>query len=327
MGTRKILEGRIERVTTILGSGEFTYEVDVEWAKLPDGWSFLEVADVAVDLQDRVYVFNRGQHPMIVFDREGNFIKSWGEGLFTRAHGVTFGPDGNLWCADDGDHTIRKCTLDGEVLMTIGTPGKPTPYQGGEPFNRPTKVAFDPKTGDIYVSDGYGNARVHKYSPDGELLLSWGAYGTDPGEFNLVHSVCTDREGRVYVADRESHRIQIFDSSGKCLTQWNNMHRPCGLHIDGDLCYVGELASQLAVNEDYPNLGACISIYDLEGKRLARLGDIRAGEEPGQFIAPHGIAVDSQKNIYVGEVSWAARGSRLDPPRELRSFRKLIKKS
>ena len=316
-------------MVTKLGSGAFTYEVVVEWAKLPDGWSFHEVADVAVDSQDRVYVFNRGEHPMIVFDREGNFLASWGEGLFTRPHGVTIGPDDTLYCVDDGDHTVRKCTLDGDVLMTLGTPGQAAPFQSGQPFNRPTKIALDPRTADIYVADGYGNATVHKYSPGGELLFSWGTCGTDPGEFNLVHSVCTDPEGRVYIADRESHRIQIFDSDGKYLTQWNNMHRPCGLYIDNgqQLCYVGELASQLAVNENYPNLGPRISIYDLEGKRLARLGDIRPGEEPGQFIAPHGIATDSRGDIYVGEVSWAAKGGTLDPPRELRSFRKLVKKA
>jgi len=310
-----------------LGSGKFTYEVDVDWAKLPQGWSFKEVADVAVDSNDNVYVFNRGAHPMIVFDRNGNFVKSWGEDLFKRAHGVTFGPDGNLWCADDGDHTIRKCTLDGKVLMTLGTAGKPAAYQSGKPFNRPTKVAFDPKSGDLYISDGYGNARVHKYTSDGKHLLSWGEYGNDPGQFNLVHSVCTDSHGRVYVADRENHRIQIFNTKGEFITQWVNMYRPCGLYIEGDLCYIGELPSQLAVNADYPNIGSRVSIYTLEGKLLARLGDRRSGyAEPGQFTAPHGLDVDSHGDIYVGEVSYAAVGSKLDPPAEVRSFRKLVKK-
>jgi DNA-binding beta-propeller fold protein YncE len=309
-----------------LGSGRFIYEVNVDWAKLPQGWSFMEVADVAVDSNDNVYVFNRGAHPMIVFDRDGNFIKSWGESVFKRAHGVTFGPDGNMWCADDGDHTIRKCTLDGEVLLTLGTPGKPAPYQSGKPFNRPTKVAFDPRSGELYISDGYGNARVHKYTPDGKHLFSWGEYGNDPGQFNLVHSICTDRHGHVYVADRENHRIQIFNSKGEFIAQWVNMHRPCGLYIEGDLCYIGELPTQLAVNADYPNIGSRVSIYTLEGKLLARLGDRRSGEEPGQFIAPHGIDVDSHGDIYVGEVSYAALGSKLSPPREVRSFRKLMKK-
>jgi len=311
-------------MATILGSGKFTYEVDVDWAKLPAGWSFREVPDVAVDADDNVYAFNRGDHPMIVFDREGNFLKSWGEDVFKRAHGVTLGPDGNLWCADDGDHTVRKCTLDGEVLVTMGTPDQPAPYQSGDPFNRPTKVAFDPQGG-MYISDGYGNAKVHRYSADGKYLFSWGDYGNDPGEFNLVHSVCTDKEGHVYVADRENHRVQVFDPDGKYLTQWNNMHRPCGLHIEGDLCYVGELPSQQPVNADYPNLGSRIAIYDLEGNLLARLGNILPGEEPDQFLAPHGITVDSQGDIYLGEVSWTAKGSKLDPPREVRSFRKLVK--
>jgi len=312
-------------MATILGSGKFTYEVDVDWAKLPAGWSFREVPDVAVDADDNVYAFNRGDHPMIVFDREGNFLKSWGEDVFKRAHGVTLGPDGNLWCADDGDHTIRKCTPDGEVLVTMGTPNQPAPYQSGDPFNRPTKVAFDPQGG-LYISDGYGNAKVHRYSADGKHLFSWGDYGNDPGEFNLVHSVCTDKEGRVYVADRENHRVQVFDPNGNYLTQWNNMHRPCGLHIEGDLCYVGELPSQQPGNADYPNLGSRIAIYDLEGTLLARLGNIRPGEEPDQFLAPHGITVDSRGDIYLGEVSWTAKGSKLDPPREVRSFRKLVKR-
>ena len=186
-------------MATKLGSEDYIYEELADWAKLPEGWSFKEVADVVVDAQDRVYVFNRGEHPMIIFEQDGSFVTSWGEDLFSRAHGATVGPDGMLYCVDDGDHSIRKCTLDGEVLMTIGTPGEPAPAHSGQPFNRPTKVAFDPKTDELYISDGYGNARVHKYSPDGEHLFSWGEYGTDPGQFNLVHSVCTDSDGVVYI--------------------------------------------------------------------------------------------------------------------------------
>jgi DNA-binding beta-propeller fold protein YncE len=230
-----------------------------------------------------------------------------------------------LYFVDDGDHSIRKCTPDGEVLMTIGTPGEPAPIHSGQPFNRPTKVAFDPKTDELYISDGYGNARVHKFSPDGKHLFSWGEYGTDPGQFNLVHSVCTDSDGKVYIADRESHRVQIFDEGGRYLDQWNNLHRPCGLHIEDDLVYIGQVPTQLEVNADYPNIGGCVTIHDLNGHRLARLGDVWRGEGPGQFISPHGIAIDSHGDIYVGEVSWAAYGRNLSPPREVRSFRKLVK--
>jgi hypothetical protein len=317
-------------MSIVLGSGEFRYEVIESWGKLPDGWTFREVASVGVDKNDNVYCFTRGSHPIIVFDRDGNFLRSWGEAKFKRAHGVTMGADDTIYLTDDGDHTVRKCTLDGEVLLTLGIPGKPAPYQSGEPFNRCTHVAFSPKD-DIYVSDGYGNSRVHKYSPDGKLLLSWGESGSDPGQFNIVHNICTDRDGWVYVADRENNRIQVFDGNGKYETQWNNMHRPCALYMDmarkEPICYVGELGPGYSVNKDAPNLGHRVDIYNKAGKRLARLGAKDAGEAPGQFIAPHGIAIDSRGDIYVGEVSWTIVGQHLKPPRELRSLQKLRKLS
>ena len=310
-------------MSTQLGTGAYTY-TEQSWPTLPEGWSLHEVADVAVGPGDRVYVFNRSEHPMMVFEADGTFVASWGEGIFTRAHGVTLGPDGNLYCADDDGHRIFVCTLEGEVLSTIGSQA---PAQSGLPFNRPTKVAFDPDTGEIYVSDGYGNARVHKYTPDGRLLFSWGEYGTDPGQFNLVHSVVTDGAGRVYIADRENHRVQVFDPEGTFIEQWVNMHRPCGLQIDCDLVYIGQLPTHLEVNADYPNIGACITIHDLAGQRLARLGDARPGEGPGQFVAPHGLAVDARGDLYVGEVSWSAYGRRLNPPRTARCMRKLVKQT
>lgn len=316
-------------MSAFMGSGNFVYEAAEGWGKLPSGWSFREAAAVGVDRQDRVYVFCRSEHPMIVFDREGNFLRSWGEGVFRRPHGVTMGPDDTIYLTDDGDHTVRKCTLDGKVLLTLGVPGKPSPYQSGLPFNRCTHVALSPK-GEIYVADGYGNARVHKYSPDGKLLFSWGEPGTDPAQFNIVHNIATDAEGYVYVADRENHRVQVFDPNGKFETQWNNMHRPCALYMEGGpnpLCYIGELGPGLPINKDWPNVGPRISILDHEGKLLARLGDVRGGEGPNQFIAPHGIAADSHGDIYVGEVSWTILGQHLKPPRELRTLRKLVRAS
>src|SRR3979490_1096972 len=212
-------------MAVVLGTDGYRYEVNDGWAKLPPGMEFTaDVAAVGVDKHDNVYAFNRGKHPMCVFDREGNLLRSWGEGIYPRAHGVFMAPDDTIWLTDDGDHTVRQCTLDGKILLTIGVPGKPAPYMSGDPFHRCTHTAMSPQ-GDLYVSDGYGNSRVHKYSPDGKLLFSWGGPGTDPGEFNIPHNITCDADGWVYVADRENHRVQVFDGNGKYETQWNNHHR------------------------------------------------------------------------------------------------------
>ena len=313
-----------------LGSAAYSYQVAEGWGKLPDGWSFKEAAAVGVDSKDNVYVFNRGEHPMIVFDREGNFLRSWGEGIFPRAHGITIMADDTIFCTDDGDHTVRKCTLDGQVLLTLGISGNPAAFMSGDPFNRCTHVAMDPANGDFYVSDGYGNARVHKYSPDGKLLFSWGESGTGPGQFNIAHNICTDKDGWVYVADRENHRIQVFDKNGKFETQWVDMARPCGLYIDQSgeqRVYVGELGVAIGPNDQAFGLGPRVTIMDIKGNVLARLGDGPESEDPGRFIAPHGVCIDSRGDIYVGEVSWTHTGSRLSPPRELRSLQKLVHQS
>ena len=119
-----------------LGSGDYTYEPVETWAQLPPGWSFKEIGGVGVDQKDNVYVFNRGEHPMMVFDREGNFLRAWGEGLFPRAHGLHMAPDGTVFLTDDGDHSVRQCTLEGKVLLTLGTSGKPAPTSSFFPWSR-----------------------------------------------------------------------------------------------------------------------------------------------------------------------------------------------
>jgi DNA-binding beta-propeller fold protein YncE len=287
------------------GSGDYKFEIVENWGKLPDGWRYGEVAGLAVDSKDNVYVFNRGEHPMIVFDREGKFLRSWGEDLFKRAHGAHMGPDDLIYCTDDGDHSVRKLTLEGKVLMTIGVPGKATPFVSGEPFNRCTHTALSPNQ-EIYVSDGYGNARVHKYSPDGKLLKSWGEPGTKPGQFNIVHNICTDADGWVYVADRENHRVQVFDGNGKYEAQWNNIHRPCGLcmtYTKQPVCYIGELGPGGKVNAEMPHIGPRLSVVNHKGELLSRIGDFEGKGKPSKFIAPHGVAVDHLGSVYVGEVS------------------------
>jgi DNA-binding beta-propeller fold protein YncE len=317
--------------SVIVGGGDFRFKVAEGWGRLPAGWSYGEAAAVAVDDKDQVYVFNRGDHPMIVFDRDGNFLRSWGEGVFTRAHGIHFAADGHLYCADTGDHTVRKCTTDGKVVLTLGTPGKPAPFMSGQPFCRCTHSALSLK-GDIYVSDGYGNARVHKYSPDGKLIKSWGESGTEPGQFNVPHNVWCDEDGWVYVSDRENHRIQIFDGDGRYETQWNNLHRPMAMFVPSGrcpYCFIAEAGPELMINRTFPNLGPRITIADRQGKPLGRLGDIRgAGHNPGQFIAPHGLAVDSRGDLYVAEVSlsaWPLTFPETPVPMPLRSLQKLVR--
>jgi DNA-binding beta-propeller fold protein YncE len=289
-----------------LGGGEYVFEVNENWAKVPDEIVLGDCAAVGVDKNDNVYAFNRGDHPVAVFDKDGNLLRTWGEGVFTRPHGVHVAPDDTIWLTDDGDHTVRHCTLDGKVLMTLGIPGKPAPYMSGEPFHRCTHTALSPQADILYISDGYGNARIHKYALDGKLLMSWGEPGTDPGQFNIPHNICCDPDGWIYVADRENHRVQVFDGNGKYETKWNDLHRPNGMCMargHNPLTYIGEGGPSGEINKDWPNIGPRVSIHSTKGKVLARLGLPHAGINPGQFTSPHGIAVDSAGNIFVGELS------------------------
>jgi DNA-binding beta-propeller fold protein YncE len=313
-------------------SASLTFELVPDWEQLPPGWSHGDVAGVATDSQDRVFVFNRGEHPVIIYDRDGQFIGSWGEGLFTRPHGITIHDD-VVYCADDTDHTVRALTLDGQVLWTLGTLNQPsdTGYspvgranltsikRGGGPFNRPTRLAVAPN-GDMYVSDGYGNARVHRFSADRQLIQSWGEPGTEPGQFNLPHSVWVHTDGRVFVCDRENDRVQIFSPSGELLSIWTDLTRPGDLWIDSaGHVFVGEMAWNLDETHmdgrPYTEArSAQMSVRDLEGNLLTRWG----GDDPcapGSFASPHGICLDSRGDLYVGEVTHTAlsRASRWTP--------------
>ncbi|MFN8525778.1 MAG: peptidyl-alpha-hydroxyglycine alpha-amidating lyase family protein [Chloroflexota bacterium] len=307
----------------IVGEGKFRYEVHAEWEQLPKGWRHGDVAGVATDSQDRVYVFNRSEHPVIVYERDGKFLGSWGEGLFPRPHGITIVND-IVYLADDTDHSVRKCTLDGRLLMTLGTVGKPadtgyvasapdnltTITRGGGPFNRPTRLSIG-NNGDLYVSDGYGNARVHRFTADGTLINSWGEPGDRHGEFSLPHSVWAHTDGRVFVCDRENDRVQIFDAAGKYLSEWTNVQRPGDLYIDADnAVYVGQmhwtkgmtrLNGRTWTETRHPSM----TVRDLDGNVLSQWG----GPDPcapGSFASPHGLWVDRHGDIYVGEVTQTA---------------------
>ena len=310
---------------------QYLFEPIEAWEQLPADVVLGDVAGIAVDSKDRVYLFNRGEHPVVVLDRSGRFLTSWGHGVFSNAHGASIGPDDSLYLTDNGDHTVRKFTPDGKLLLQIGVPNQPAPFMSNAPFCRCTHTALSP-SGDIYVSDGYWNACVHKFSPDGKLIKTWGKPGTFPGEFNLPHNICCDAVGQVYVADRENHRIQLFDGDGNYLRQINNLHRPCGLAITaGPSPYllVGELGPYMAVNHDTPNLGPRVLVLDNNGALINRLGQDKPGTSPGAFVAPHSVALDSRGDLYVGEVianDWAAvfpDTPRPDKLRRMQKFRRI----
>ena len=178
----------------VFGSGEFSYTFVDGWAKLPSGMTFKECPGVAVDSRDNVYILTRGEHPIIVLDKDGNFVRSFGQGFFSddRTHGLYIGHDDSLMVADDGIHTIQKFTPEGEKVMEIGERNHPAPKWSGQPFNRPTSAAIRPANGDIYISDGYGNSRVHVYTSSGDYKFSWGEPGIDAGQFMKPHNIAID---------------------------------------------------------------------------------------------------------------------------------------
>ncbi|MCB2053833.1 MAG: hypothetical protein KDE35_06270 [Geminicoccaceae bacterium] len=327
------------------GPHRLVYEVIEGWERLPEGWSFVEVAGVAVDSRDRVYVFNRGAHPVIFFDKEGKFLDAWGEGVFTSPHGIFIDGRDRLYCADDGDHTVRVFDTEGTLQMMLGEPGVAAEtgfalgvsrvQHSGGPFNKVTNVATGP-TGDLFVADGYGNARVHRFTADGRLLCSWGEPGSGPGQFDLPHGIAVDSGGRVFVADRENSRIQIFSSDGAFLDAWNWVNRPDDLFIDAnDYLYVAELGWSTPPQAQphfnfmlHPPHGhdpvARVTVCDLDGSVVSRFGGHEA-VLPGNFIAPHGIAVDSRGDLYVGEVVERSGARRHFAPLTCHAFQKFVR--
>jgi len=242
-------------------------------------------------------LFNRGAHPLIVLDRDGTFLTSWGEGVLSSAHGMCIDQQGNLYLPVINSHVVLKYSPAGNLLMTLGTWNQPSETgwsgrysdpveQAAGPFHRPSDVAIAP-TGELYISDGYGNARIHQFAPDGTLKQSWGAPGkTAPGEFHVPHGVWVHTDGRVLVADRENNRIQIFSPEGEFLTQWRDLARPCDIYIDQDeVVYV-------------PELDGLISLLTLDGKVLTRW---TSPTTMGAGDGGHAVWVDSHGDIYINQ--------------------------
>jgi hypothetical protein len=262
----------------VYGVGDFRYEYVEGWGTPPKGVRCHECPGVAVDTEDNVYILRRGEHPIIVFDRDGNYLRSIGQGRFSnRTHGLYIAHDNSLLAADDGIHTVQKFSPTGERLLEIGARNQPSKRWSGEPFNRPTSAAIMPSNGDIYVSDGYGNSRIHAYTGTGIYKFSWGRPGIDAGQFIRPHNIAIDDNDNVYVVDRECHRIQIFDPQGTFITMWHNIHRPDAMVLWGEHVYVGELNGMSGV-DDAPGLGHRVSIYDLKGNMVCRFGAEVASE-------------------------------------------------
>jgi len=294
------------------------------WCKLPYGMTFKnDATSVAVDSKDNVYVFCRGPVPLFIFDSEGNYINSWGEGEFLRPHGICLDKNDDLYLIDDQGHMIEKRTKEGKLIFRLGEKGKSSVRQSGDIFNLPTDAIVDPDNGDIFISDGYGNSRVHKFDTEGNYIKSWGEPGSDEGKFSLPHNIAITSDKRLIVADRENFRLQIFDTEGNFIDQWH-IHHPMSVTTDRkDNIYVGEMGPP-PVQEGVKNLGNCVSILNSEGKLIERLGDELPGSNDNQFVAPHGIAVDSNGSIYVAEVAWTFWFSRQENPPigEIPSLRK-----
>jgi sugar lactone lactonase YvrE len=323
------------------GPGGRLFREIEDWAQLPDGWTFCDVPGVAIGTDDRVYLMTRGNcprsddHPIIVLEADGRFVRSFGQGLIKTSHAIAVGIDGLLYCVDVGDHLVRVFTPEGELVRTIAGPVSPsdtgyttdfrTILRSAGPFNAPTKMV-SAANGDLFASDGYGNARVHHFSPAGELRTSWGEPGDKHGAFNIPHSVLVLADERILVCDRENNRIQIFNLDGRYLDEWTDLARPDDVCVDdaGHL-YVAELGERAALFPFMPrpwrrDRPARISVLDLDGKVLTRWGADPTGGI--QFVAPHGIAVDRHGNLYVGEVRQAAGA---DPAGWRKAVRKLAR--
>ena len=311
------------------------------WENLPKSYAHKDVDGVAVDSRDNVYLMTRMDARVIVYDRDGKFVRSWGEKIFTpRTHGIAVGPDDMVYTVDDGDHTVRKFTPEGKQLMMIGTPGKAsdTGYdgkaiasikRGGPPFNRPTDVAVAPN-GELYVCDGYGNARVHRFAADGTLIRSWGEPGTGPAQFNLPHGIGISPDGRVFVTDRENDRIQIYTLDGQIMDIWTHVQRPTDIAFDRDgRVYVSELwwrpgqssFTNGKINYDLPG---GVRVLDLQGNLLLHWCSADR-EAPGNFVAPHTLCVDSRGDLYVGEVTWTFAVSRGVAREDAHTFQKFAR--
>ena len=213
-------------MATTIGMGDYVYEYRPDWARLPASLSIRGVSGVAVDSHDRVYVFQRQGPPVLVFDREGHFLAPWQrpDGVPADAHHIHVGPDDSVYLVDRDAHQVLKYTSDGELLASMGARDRASLQA---PFNHPADICVAP-SGELFVADGYGNSSVHRFAPGGDYITSFGSPGNGPGEFLVPHAVRVSNDGRVYVADRENNRVQVFTTGRRVLDSMDRLQVPDG---------------------------------------------------------------------------------------------------
>ena len=284
-----------------------SYVVDPDWPQRPDDLPWGEMPGIAVDPQDNVYVFTRAEPPVQVYDRQGRFLRAWGKGLVGSAHHLRIDHEGFVWTTDVDWHIVRKFSPEGQLLLTLGTPQ--VPGRDGKHFDMPTDVAIA-STGDIFVADGYGNARIVRFDSKGNYLGEWGQLGSQPGQFSIPHALVRDSQDRLYVADRNNARIQVFDTQGRLLDVWADLVVPWGLYMtkDDQLWVCG--SSPMTWRPEDQALGVppkdqLFFRFDTQG-RLRQLWAVPKGidglERPGELNWVHCLALDSQGNLYAGDI-------------------------
>ncbi len=266
---------------------EMHYQPVPDFFKLPANFALGEVPGVAMDSLGHIFIFHRGENPLMEFGPDGEFVKAWDVGTVVKAHGLYIDTENNIWLVDVENHTVRKFGRDGNLLLALGTPGEPG--EDASHFNQPTDVAVGPG-GEIYISDGYVNSRVVKYSAEGNFIASWGKKGKRQGEFNLPHAIAVDSNGRVYVADRGNKRIQVFTSDGAFISEWKNVGTPYGFYMSPD--------DEFYVTDGGRNR---LMKMDLQGNVMEWMG--HAGSGPGQFKLPHDVCVTPDGDIFVSEIT------------------------
>jgi DNA-binding beta-propeller fold protein YncE len=283
------------------------YTVEATWPRKPDNFLWAQMPGITIDHQDHIYIFTRNNPAVQVYQADGALLRAWNVEDPNGAHFVRIGPAGNIWTANITNHTIRKYSPDGKLLMTLGEPGQAGADRNH--FDRPTDMVILP-SGDIFVSDGYGNRRVIHFDATGKYMNQWGQAGTKPGQFALPHSIVADSRGRLYVADRENARIQVFDTKGKLLAVWEDLIAPWGLWMskDDEIWVCGSSSKKKEGTNELdilPPPDQLVLKLNLKGKILQRVPltmTTTPPGNPGDLNWVHGIALDSQGNLYLTDI-------------------------